>query len=73
MTVGSIKTQADWIAAVEARLSLLGWKQADLEYVTKIGDGYYSKLKSGKKTPTLETMNRINHAVGLELSVALVL
>jgi DNA-binding phage protein len=73
MTERRIVTSADWIAAVLARIAERQLTFAQVEHDAQLGEGYLGKLLSGKKMPTLETMAKVQRAVGLELSVVSVL
>jgi transcriptional regulator with XRE-family HTH domain len=73
MTEGRIITEADWIAAVEAHRKRKGWTHARVEDEAGLGEFYYGKLVRGEKTPTLETMAKIQRAMQLELLLVPVL
>ena len=71
MTEHRTTTEAVWIAAVETQRKHLGWSQERVGLEAGFSNGYWGKLvRREKKNPTLETVERVNRAVGLELSVA---
>jgi hypothetical protein len=64
-------TEAGWIDAVEAQRVKLGWSKQRVALEAGFDIDYWSKIVRGVKgNATLETVERVNRAVGLKISVA---
>jgi transcriptional regulator with XRE-family HTH domain len=67
MSDGLITSVSDWRAAVKERIAERRLSHEQVEHDAKIGASYLSKLLTGKKEPTLPTLERLLSALGLSL------
>jgi transcriptional regulator with XRE-family HTH domain len=61
-------TQAAFVKAVRHRLVDLGWNGKKLAHAAGISQASWSEILNGRKTPSLETIERICAAVGLAVT-----
>ena len=60
-----------FVSEVLHRCVDLGWRDNKLAEKAGISQSHWSEIRNGKKSPSIETLFRIAHAVGLELDFRL--